>query len=316
MSIDTPILFLTYKRINTARKVFDVIKKIKPKKLYFASNAPQEMSYEKDLIMVNKVRDLINYIDWNCKVVKIFHKKHLPVRESIPKSLNIFFKFEKEGIILEDDCLPSIDFFKFCQKMLKMYRNKNINSICGSRFVKSKNNEVYFSQYNHAWGWATWRKSWKNFDPSIKFWKKYKGSKKWKNRNNSSQNKYWEKIFDLTYENKINTWDYAWTACAWYNNQLSIIPPVNLISNIGFGPEATWTVKSKNSKYLKPNNLKSKNFKKQKIIQNKIYDNEVFLKHFRGDRQGLFARVKYGFKLLTKDPATFYLKIKRNLNNV
>ena len=95
MSIDTPILFLTYKRINTARRVFDVIKKIKPKKLYFASNAPQEMSYEKDLIMVNKVRDLINLIDWNCKVVKYFIRRIYQC-VNLYKSLNIFFKFEKE----------------------------------------------------------------------------------------------------------------------------------------------------------------------------------------------------------------------------
>lgn len=317
MSFDTPILFLTYKRFNTAKKVFEVIKKIKPRKLYFASNAAKKKDYYKEIEMVERVRSLLNEINWKCKVVKIFHKKHLPVSESIPKSISIFFKSEKEGIIIEDDCLPSKDFFQFCKIMLKTYKNKNINVICGSRFVRSKKSEIYFSKYNHAWGWATWRNSWKKFDPSIKFWKKFKNSKKWTSQNNLIEKKYWEKIFDLTYKKKINTWDYAWTASAWYHNQLSIIPPVNLINNIGFGPDATWTIKSKNSNFKKPKNLKCKFIKKEKKIeQNLNYDQKVFFQHFKGHRQNLLYRTKDRFKLLIDDPKTFYLKVKRNLKNV
>lgn len=315
MSFDTPILFLTYKRLNTAKRVFNIIKKIKPTKLYFASNAPQRV-INQEINLVNQVRDLIEEINWKCKVVKIFHKKHLPVSKSIPKSINTFFKFENEGIILEDDCLPSVDFFKFCQIMLKKYKNQNINVICGSRFVRPRDNDIYFSKYNHAWGWATWKTSWKKFDPEIKFWKKFKKSRKWTSQGNLIEKKYWEKIFDLTFRKKINTWDYAWTASAWYNNQLSIIPPVNLIKNIGFGPDATWTIKSKNSNFTKPKNLKSFNFKKQKVIQNIDFDTKVFFKHFKGDRQNLINKTKDNFKLLITDPKTFYLKIKRNLKNV
>lgn len=313
MSFDTPILFLTYKRFNTAKKVFEVIKKIKPKKLYFASNAPQKK--EDQIEKVEKVRSLLNEVNWKCRIIKVFHKKHLPVSQSIPKSISLFFKTEKEGIILEDDCLPSPDFFKFCQIMLKTYKNKNINVICGSRFVKPTNNKIYFSKYNHAWGWATWRDSWKKFDPKIKFWNKFKNSKRWLSENNSIEKNYWEKIFDLTYKKKINTWDYAWTASAWYHKQLSIIPPVNLINNIGFGPEATWTIKSKNSIIKTPKNLKSKYFKKQKIIQNVTFDNQVFLQHFKGGRQNLIKKTKDSLKLFINDPKTFYLKVKRNLKN-
>ena len=315
MSFDTPILFLTYKRFNTAKRVFNEIKKIKPKKLYFASNIPQRANIE-EMKLVNRVRYLIEEINWECNVIKIFHKKHLPVSKSIPKSISTFFKFENEGIILEDDCLPSGDFFKFCQIMLKKYKNENINVICGSRFVKPRDNDIYFSKYNHAWGWATWKTSWKKFDPEIKFWKKFKKSTKWTSQSNLIEKKYWEKIFDLTFKKKINTWDYAWTACAWYNNQLSIIPPINLIKNIGFGPDATWTIKSKNSNFTKPKNLKSFNFKKQKVIQNINFDTKVFFKHFKGDRQNLIYRTKDNLKLLINDPKTFYLKIKRNLKNV
>lgn len=312
---NTPILFLTYKRINTAKKVFDEIKKIKPKKLYFASNAPI-LNNLSEIKKINSVRNLLNEVDWKCKIVKIFHKKHLPVSKSIPTSINTFFKYEKKGIILEDDCLPSNEFFYYCEKMLNIYEKKNINVICGSRFSNPKIGKYYFSKYNHAWGWATWRSSWKKFDPDIKFWPKWKNTDSWKGINlDINEYNYWTKIFNSTYKKKINTWDYAWTACAWYHNQLSIIPGNNLINNIGFGPDATWTVQSKQNKIKKFHKINEK-IKLKKIFQDKMKDKYVFYNHFGGGNDININKIIKLTKLLVRDPSTILLKIKRNLKNV
>ena len=48
-------------------------------------------------------------------------------------------------------------------------------------------------------------------------------------------------IFEQTYQGNIDTWDYQWLFTVLINNGLSIIPETNLISNIGFGGEATHT---------------------------------------------------------------------------
>lgn len=121
MSFSTPILFLTYKRYRTAIRVFNSIKRIKPRILYFASNAPKN---ENEIDSANKVRNIIKKIDWKCKLVLIFHEKHLLVKDSIPASIDFFFSKEEQGIILEDDVLPSQYFYFFCQKMLSTYKNK------------------------------------------------------------------------------------------------------------------------------------------------------------------------------------------------
>ncbi len=312
MSYNVPILFITYKRFRTASLVFEQIKKIKPKKLYFANNYPEN---KKEINSVKKVQHLLNQVNWRCKIIKIFQKKHLPVSKSIPTAIDYFFKHEKEGIILEDDCLPSQDFFYFCKLMLNKYRNnKNINAICGSRFIRN-GKSMYFSKYNHAWGWATWKRSWKNFDPKIKFWNKWKNSDDWnKFHNNTLEKNYWSKIFNLTHKGKINTWDYAWTATAWYNKQLSVIPPVNLISNIGFGPDATWTVQSKYSNINKLAKLKKKILIK-KVSQNKINDLKVFNNHFNKNNHLKNSKIIRHLKTLIIDPKTFLLKIKREFKH-
>ena len=64
------------------------------------------------------------------------------------------------------------------------------------------------------------------------------------------QQKYWTKIFQTVYEEKIDTWDYIWTYICLVNNGLCIIPQVNLVSNIGFNTESTHT-KDKDSIFSK-----------------------------------------------------------------
>ena len=53
--------------------------------------------------------------------------------------------------------------------------------------------------------------------------------------------KYWGKIFERVYLASIDTWDYQWVFANWVNGRISIVPAVNLISNIGFGQNATHT---------------------------------------------------------------------------
>lgn len=59
--------------------------------------------------------------------------------------------------------------------------------------------------------------------------------------------RYWAYIFQNAYDG-FNTWDYQWTFACWIQGGLSIVPNSNLVSNIGFGPEATHT-KSAESKF-------------------------------------------------------------------
>jgi hypothetical protein len=59
--------------------------------------------------------------------------------------------------------------------------------------------------------------------------------------NNKKAVKYWEIIFQETYEGKIDTWDYQWLYSCWAKNGLTVIPEVNLVSNIGFGYDASHT---------------------------------------------------------------------------
>jgi len=239
------VLFLTYKRYNTAKQVFESIRKAKPPRLYFASNAPNP-NITPELAEVQKVRDLLATVDWDCEVTTLFRSDHLSVKESISSAISWFFEHEEQGIILEDDCLPHQDFFTFCDALLKRYKNEvKVWVITGDNY---QNNQIrgeasyYFSRYNHVWGWASWRRAWENYSVDMNFWNEWKYSDSFKNYfNDPIEEKFWRRKFDDVLSGKIVTWDYQWTFCVFKNNGLTATPNKNLVTNIGFGPEATNT---------------------------------------------------------------------------
>jgi len=156
------------------------------------------------------------------------------------------FETVEEAVILEDDCLPHPTFFRFCQQLLARYReDERVMAISGDNFQfgrKRTEHSYYFSRYPHCWGWATWRRAWKHYDGEMYLWPTIKQNH-WLHDILEDQRavSYWTSILDDTYAGKINTWNYAWTFSCWTQSGLTILPNVNLVSNIGFGPQATHT---------------------------------------------------------------------------
>lgn len=246
----TSVLFIVFNRPETTKLVFESIKRMRPQKLYISSDGPR-INREGEKLKVDLVRNLVTNIDWDCEVFTLFREENIGCKLAVSSAINWFFSHEEKGIILEDDCLPNLDFFNFCSRMLTAYENESkVMMITGNNFQNGQKRgdaSYYFSKYNHIWGWATWRRAWEKYDLDISFWPKYKLSKSWVDLfPNKVERKYWEAIFNRTYNKEIDTWDYSWAASIWYNNGVTLTPNVNLISNIGFNRDATHTTSTNN----------------------------------------------------------------------
>ncbi|WP_149207915.1 nucleotide-diphospho-sugar transferase [Flavobacterium johnsoniae] len=242
----SPVLFLIFNRPDVTEQVFEQIKKMQPEKLYVAADGPRkDKSNEEELC--NETRSIINKIDWNCEVKTLFRDENLGCKYAVSSAINWFFENEEEGIILEDDCLPSDDFFIFCDAMLEKYRyDTRIRHIGGSNLQmgqKHGQDSYYFSNLTHVWGWASWRRAWKDYDVELSKYKDIDAESSFKLIfSDPIIVDSWKYIFNKMLRNGIDTWDYQWTITNFFNNSLSIIPNVNLISNIGFGVNATHTM--------------------------------------------------------------------------
>lgn len=293
-SITEAVLFLVFNRIETTKEVFECIRQAKPKRLYVAADGPR-INKEGEAEKVQTVREfIIKGIDWECEVHTLFRDKNLGCKYAVSSAISWFFKNEDQGIILEDDCKPNLDFFRFCEEMLSRYKeSKDIGIISGTNHFISNSSikeDYYFSIFPFIWGWASWRRVWEYYDLEMEDYDNFSTRESLKNKFlTSGALNYWHDCFKKTSNKQINTWDYQFTYSLIKNNFLNIIPKVNLISNIGFGELATHTVNPKEAKHsnlptnrlsfplihpqlIKRNYTEDHRFEKQAFNHNSLYN--------------------------------------------
>jgi hypothetical protein len=235
---ETPILYLIFNRLDLTEITFSSICKIKPKKLFIAADGPR-LGNINDEINCKLVREyVISKIDWDCEVITLFREKNLGCGKGVSSAISWFFEQVDYGIILEDDCVPNNSFFYFCEQLLLKYKyNDRISHISGCNFqigYKHDKNDYFFSNYSFIWGWATWKRSWIDYDFEMKNFESF--FKKFRYKNLISYD------FYLNVKNKtIDTWDVQWQYSLLKNKKISIQPRLNLIRNIGFSDSATHT---------------------------------------------------------------------------
>lgn len=242
-ALTTPVAFFVFNRPDLTERVFNRIAEAKPHTLLLVADGPRN---PKEAEACDQVRKIISRVDWDCEVLKNFSNVNLGCKHRVASGLDWVFSLVEEAIILEDDCLPSLSFFNFCQVLLERYRDDDrVFMIGGNNFqfgVNRTEASYYFSRYAEIWGWATWKRAWRHYDIAMKSWPAFKAAGRIRSVfENPAEQRYWEPYFQQTYEGKIDTWDYIWFYTCLSQSGLTILPNVNLVSNLGFGPEATHT---------------------------------------------------------------------------
>jgi hypothetical protein len=241
----TPVALLTYNRPELTARVFAAISKAKPAKLLVVADGPR-VDRPGDVETCAATRKIIDRVDWPCEVLTNFADTNLGCRLRISSGLDWVFGIEDKAIILEDDCLPSPSFFRFCQELLARFRDdERIMHIGGNNFVEDRirfNASYYFSRYPRVWGWASWRRAWRHYDVEMKLWTSAPSKDAYLNIFPTKNEKmFWRHVWDDTCRGKIDTWAYQWAFACMARKGFAISPALNLVSNIGIGREATHT---------------------------------------------------------------------------
>ena len=248
-SLETPVLLIVFNRPDKARQSFAEIRKAQPKKLYLAGDGPR---HEEERARCEECRALAQQVDWDCEVHTLFRDENVGCGRGPYESINWLFEHEETGIILEDDCLPHPSFFTFCDEVLARYRHDTrVMHVAGTYYLGDWQNDpdysYRFSQHGATWGWATWRRAWQHYDYELKQFPELRQKGYFDNFFTLEKEKrYRLNLFQQTYDDpaSVDWWDYQWDFARYSQNGLSIVPNVNLISNIGFGEDATHTFNS------------------------------------------------------------------------
>lgn len=243
MTINTPVVLVIYKRSVNFASIINSVKQVAPKKIYIIADGPKQGDKEK---CIQTRVELEKLIDWPCEIHKNYSDTNMGLKKRFSTGIKWVFEQEDRAIFIEDDCIPDQSFFQFCDELLEKYKDDaRVVTISGDNFQFGKlkiDESYYFSRYPHVWGWATWKRAWDKYDPDLSDWPRSSRIgwlKKVLTSTVSSIN--WSYIFDMMYQNKINTWDYQLTYMSLKNRGLNIIPSINLVTNHGYDDVATHT---------------------------------------------------------------------------
>jgi hypothetical protein len=241
--VKTPIAFFLFRRPETTELVFSSIRQARPETLFLIADGPRPQ-VPGEFELCNQTRDIVQTIDWPCEVFRIYSDINLGLRQRILSGIDEVFSVVDKAIILEDDCLPSPSFFTFCEDLLEKYENSaDIALISGFNFAPIRNPKLdyYFSKSASIWGWATWSTKWKTFRSSsqVESWSKFEISELSKTFHSVLQRRDFISLAKIA--GTLNTWDVSVAVWIRQNRLLTVVPFTNLVSNIGFGEQATHT---------------------------------------------------------------------------
>lgn len=303
MGFEVPVLLLTWRRPDTTRQLIDALRPVAPQTLYVASDGPRD---DAEAAQVQATRELIaREVDWPCTLKTRYSDHNQGCQLGVSSAISWFFDQEEEGIVLEDDCVPHPDFFPYCQTLLERYRfDTRIWCISGDNFQDGQwrgEASYYFSRYNHCWGWASWRRCWRHYAQHAEIWRAVCASTSMQQAmfEDPLERRYWLEIWTKLFDEGVpDSWAYRWSLVCMANSGLTALPNRNLVTNIGFGEEATHTGGQQVSVGLE---RLSELVNPLQICRDAAADLYTFQKHFGGcrmlDEQRYSVRLRRQIKI-------------------
>jgi hypothetical protein len=239
-AVKSALLFLVFNRPEPTRRTFQALRAARPPRLFISADGARAHK-DGEAERCAEVREIVDQVDWPCEVRHLYREQNLGCRRAVSGAISWFFEHEEEGIILEDDCLPEPDFFRFCDVALETWRNEpRVMHVGGHVLVNGPGPEdLLFSRLVPIWGWATWRRAWRLYDSEMTRLPLLAAIplRDWY----GAQQGQVRKAIEHIHHANVDAWGARWVLTVMTYDGLSVLPRVNLISNIGFGAEATHT---------------------------------------------------------------------------
>lgn len=284
--LKSAVLLICFNRPDTTKVVFESIRKVEPKKLYVAIDGPRINKPEENDLCA-QVLQITKNVDWVCDAEYLIRDKNLGCKIGVTTAISWALTNEDRIIIIEDDIVAAPAFFYFADEMLEKYKNeKEIAAVSANNYTPMEDiqNDYFFSKHGHIWGWATWKRAWEPFDVEVPYIQSDIENGHLKTLNLETQelkyfNKRAKKINDQIKNGRINTWDYQYAYYRLRNELLSIVPKVNLASNIGINSSRTNSKSKTNTNYYPAITDFIVQNHPDKVECNLIYDRHHFKAH-------------------------------------
>lgn len=233
---NAPVVIFAYNRKEHLRRTIESLinnSRAKETDLIIYGDGPRDLEDEKP---VHEVRELIDSISGFKKITRFFCDQNIGLAQSIVTGMGyILSRFEK-AIIVEDDLIVSPFYLQFMNEALEKYKDdERVGSICAYFYpIKGKLPETFFLREADCWGWATWRRSWKLFNPDgSALLSAIEREGKQDDFDVRGSYPYTQMLRDQI-TGKNNSWAIRWQASLFLADKLTLYPGRSLVQNIGF----------------------------------------------------------------------------------
>lgn len=302
-----PILLIFFNRKVSVIKSLKSIASYMPSKIYLASDGPRDYIAGENELVEDIRRSIVKEIHWPCEIHTLYRKKNLGCKYAVHNALQWFFSNVDCGIVIEDDIVPTSNFYNFCEEALYKYKeNKIIGSVSGRNGLCEYHDEIIFSSRFQCWGWASWSDRILNIDVEYGYKKKENYSILFHGRT-SIQIKFINAALSLMQSGRVNSWAYPYDLHFKRSKQLHIFPAKNMITNIGFDTRGTHS-----SKVIK--DIKVYTDHKQNCTTHKTYNENIkftdkFILRDFGGYIGLWVMSNYNYFKYAEPFLRLYRKI-------
>ena len=243
--LTVPVAFFIFNRPRLTARIADAIQAASPSALYVVADGPRP-DVPEDVGLTAATRAVIDDRDWGCPVHRSYASANMGCGRRVASGLDWVFEDVEAAIILEDDCLPDPSFFRFCETLLDRYRDDSrVAMVSGTNEAVTwldGGQDYIFAGHGSVWGWATWRRAWQGYDFSAASLDD-PTARAAASEFVGDEEIYQERLYNAerARSGAVDTWDYQWTWSRMVHKGLVAVSTRNLISNLGFGPDATHT---------------------------------------------------------------------------
>lgn len=147
---------------------------------------------------------------------------------------------EKYGrvIVVEDDLVTSSRFLSYMNDALTFYEHEgHVMQISGHiadvpEF--SGRTEALFVPFITSWGWGTWERAWKQFDPTVQGWETIRDDWALRKRFNLNDHFDYATMLEMQQNGRIDSWAIRWYLSVFLRGGVVLFPPRSFVRNIGF----------------------------------------------------------------------------------
>lgn len=238
--MNTPVAVAIFNRPDHFEHVFERIAQVKPKQLFVISDGPRA-DRPGEAEKCEATRAIIDRVDWDCRVERNYAEQNMGCGRRLSSGFDWLFSQVDRAIIIEDDCVPDLSFFPFCEELLDRYQDDDrVMHITGRSVIdapQDREYSYYFTRQLDCWGWATWARAWRHYDFNISLWPTVKDERWLKGiLDDPRAVRFFSETFDTIHGDIANwrTWAQQWNFAVFAQHGLGIRPYQNMVEYIGF----------------------------------------------------------------------------------